>query len=216
MGAKVVFVLTHDSIGVGEDGPSHHPVEQLTAMRAIPELTVIRPADANEAVRSWQYILQHGSGTTALVLTRQNVPVIDRTKYAKARGIYKGAYVLADSGKTPELILIASGSEVHCTLEAYEVLAKEGVGVRIVNMASFELFEKQMDDYKNSVLPPEVEKRIAVEAASSLSWYKYVGLKGKVIGIDRFGVSAPSNVLFEHFGFTANNILKIARELLKS
>ncbi|QWR78180.1 transketolase [Candidatus Magnetomonas plexicatena] len=216
MGLKAIFILTHDSIGVGEDGPSHHPVEQLTTMRAIPELTVIRPADANETVRAWQYILQHGYGTTALVLTRQNVPVIDRNKYAKARGIYKGAYVLADSGKPPELILMASGSEIHCTLEAYEELVKEGAAVRIVNMASFELFEKQMDDYKSQVFPPSVEKRIAVEAASSLSWYKYVGLKGKVIGVDRFGLSAPSDVLFEHFGFTASNILKVARELLKT
>ncbi|MBF0336630.1 MAG: transketolase [Nitrospirae bacterium] len=215
MKARVLYILTHDSIGVGEDGPSHHPIEQLTALRAIPDLTVIRPADANETVTAMRYILEHPNGPVALVLTRQAVPVIDRVKYNSHEGLTKGAYILADSGAHPDLIIMASGSEVHLAIGAYEQLSKESVAVRVVSVPSFELFERQSAQYKESVLPIDVEHRIAIEAGATLCWYKYVGLRGKVIGIDRFGISAPSKQLFEYFGLTVNNVLKTASELLK-
>ncbi|KJR41861.1 transketolase [Candidatus Magnetoovum chiemensis] len=214
MRVRAVFILTHDSIGVGEDGPSHHPVEQLTCLRAIPNLTVIRPADANETVAAWEYILEHRDGPVALVLTRQSVPVIDRTKYANHSGLKKGAYILADSEKQPELILLASGSEVSLAINAYEALTSQGVSVRLVSMPSFEIFEKQSDEYKQSVLPCNIEKRISIEAGATLSWYKYTGLKGITIGLDRFGLSAPSDVLFETFGFTLDNVIEKANKLL--
>ncbi len=212
----IVYVLTHDSIGVGEDGPSHHPIPHLTNLRAIPNLTVIRPADANETVAAWEIALEHKDGPVALVLTRQSVPIIDRKTYSSHKELSKGAYILADSKKAPDLIIIATGSEVHPALEAYEQLKKKGVSVRIVNMPSFELFEKQSDEYKESVLPLSIEKRIAIEAGSTLGWHKYVGLKGKVIGIDSFTESAPAKVLFEKYGITSKNIIKTANELLKS
>ncbi len=212
----VIYVLTHDSIGVGEDGPSHHPNCQLMSLRVIPDLTVIRPADANETVAAWEVALEHKDGPVALVFTRQRVPIIDRGKYASADELKRGAYTLADSGKTPELILIATGSEVHPAIEAYEGLKNSGISVRLVNIPSFELFEKQSDEYKESVLPSHVENRIAIEAGSTLGWHKYVGLHGKVIGIDNFTASAPAKVLFENYGFTPKNIVKTAEELLKS
>ncbi|MBF0565061.1 MAG: transketolase [Nitrospirae bacterium] len=235
MKANVIYILTHDSIGVGEDGPSHHPIEQLTALRAIPNLSVIRPADANETVAALEFALEQRGGPVALVLSRQSLPVIDRIIYASHFGLKQGAYVMADSGansraysgtdstpdsgpnsgKTPEMLIIATGSEVHLAVGAYETLAAEGHAVRLISMPSFDLFEKQTDEYKESVMPACVEKRIAIEAGATLCWYKYVGLKGKVIGIDRFGLSAPSGVLFEHFGFTVDNVLKTAREMLK-
>ncbi|MBF0516418.1 MAG: transketolase [Nitrospirae bacterium] len=215
MRARVIYILTHDSIGVGEDGPSHHPIEQLTTLRLIPNLLVLRPADANETVMAWEVALEYQGGPVALVLTRQSVPVLDRNQYASHEGLRQGAYVLADSGKPPELILIASGSEVHQALGAYVQLLSEGVAVRCVSMPSFALFEKQSADYKESVLPVEVKRRLAVEAGSSLGWYKYVGLHGDVIGIDQFGISAPAKQLFEHFGFTVENVLKRARALLE-
>ncbi|MBF0344181.1 MAG: transketolase [Nitrospirae bacterium] len=215
MKARVLYILTHDSIGVGEDGPSHHPIEQLTALRAIPDLTVIRPADANETITAMQYAMENLNGPVALVLTRQTVPVTDTVKYASSENLTKGAYVLADSGANPDLILIAAGSEVHLAVVAYEQLLKDSVAVRLVSMPSFALFERQSREYKESVLPIDVEKRIAIEAGATLSWYKYVGLKGKVIGIDTFGTSAPAKQLFEHFGLTVKNVLKTAYELLK-
>jgi transketolase len=216
MKAHVIYILTHDSIGVGEDGPSHHPIEQLTTLRLIPNLLVIRPADANETVKAWEIALEYEGGPVALVLTRQSVPVLDRKVYASDEGVRQGAYVLADSGRPPELILIASGSEVHQALGAYVQLLKEGVAARCVSMPSFALFEKQPAEYKESVLPQSVHKRLAIEAGSTLGWYKYVGLHGDVIGIDAFGVSAPAKQLFEHFGFTVENVLKRARALLST
>ncbi|MBF0539775.1 MAG: transketolase [Nitrospirae bacterium] len=215
MKARVLYVLTHDSIGVGEDGPSHHPIEQLTALRAMPNLTVIRPADANETVTALQYILEDSTGPVALILTRQAVPAIDRVKYSSCDGLKRGAYILADSGAHPELILIAAGSEVHLAIDAYEQLLKASVAVRLVSMPSFDLFEQQSDQYKESVLPIDVDNRIAIEAGATLCWYKYVGLRGKVIGIDRFGISAPSKHLFEYFGLTVKDIMRKANELLK-
>lgn len=215
MHQHVIYVFTHDSIGLGEDGPTHQPVEQLTTLRAIPNFTEIRPADANETREAWRIALQHKYGPVALVLTRQKVPVIDRKRYASERGIHKGAYIIADSKSTPDIIILASGSEVHLALDACERLQRKGVNVRVVNMASFRLFEEQSVRYKKKVLPPEVRKRLAVEAGASLCWYKYVGIDGDVIGVDRFGASAPYKTVFEKYGFTVENIVKRALQLLR-
>lgn len=215
MSLRVIYVLTHDSIGLGEDGPTHQPIEHLTSLRVIPNITVIRPADANETVEAWKSALKNKTGPTALILSRQALPVIDRTVYATAEGLQKGAYVISDSEETPDIILISSGSEVHPALSAANILKAEGINVRVVNMASLEIFERQDDVYKAHVLPPWIERRLAIEAGSTVPWYKYVGLKGAVIGIDRFGASAPGKVLFEKFGFTVENIVKQARRLLK-
>jgi transketolase len=213
-GSHVIYVLTHDSIGLGEDGPTHQPIGHLTSMRAMPNLTPIRPADANETSVAWQISLEDKKGPHALILTRQKLPVIDRRKYASANGVKRGGYVLADCKGKPQIIIIASGSEVHLAIETYERLTKERKRVRIVNIASFDIFEKQSTSYKEKVLPTDVEKRLAVEAGHSLSMYKYVGLKGDVIGIDSFGESAPAKVLFEKFGFTIDNVVKRAEALL--
>ncbi len=214
MKQHVIYVFTHDSIGLGEDGPTHQPVEQLSSLRAIPDFTEIRPADANEAREAWKVGLTHKDGPVALILSRQKLPVIDRKRYAKETGLRKGGYVLADSKGKPEIILLASGSEVHLALEAYEELSQRGIKVRVVNMASFSLFDRQTERYRNSVLPPEVRKRVAVEAGSTLSWYKYVGLDGEVIGVDRFGASAPYKVIFEKYGLTVEKIIKTAERVL--
>jgi len=214
MGAHVIYVLTHDSVGLGEDGPTHQPVEHLTSLRAMPGLTVIRPADANETALAWEYAIAHREGPVALILSRQNLPVIDREKYAPARGIERGGYVLAESSGTPELILIASGAEVHLALSAHQRLSAQGAQVRVVNIASFEIFDAQTGAYRESVLPQGVEKRLAIEAGASLCWHKYVGAKGDVIGIDRFGASAPAKVIFEKLGFTAENVVTRAASLL--
>ncbi|HHL40367.1 MAG TPA: transketolase [Deltaproteobacteria bacterium] len=214
MKTHVVYVFTHDSIGLGEDGPTHQPVEHLAALRAVPGMTVIRPADAEETKEAWRTALRDVKGPVALVLTRQKVPLIDRTRYAGAEGVRRGAYVLADCAAEPELIIIATGSEVHIAIEACEALADEGVRVRLVNMASRELFERQDPAYRESVLPRNVRRRLAVEAASSFGWGEYVGLDGAAISIDRFGASAPAPTLFEKFGFTAENIKTQALRLL--
>jgi transketolase len=215
IGTHVIYVFTHDSIGLGEDGPTHQPIAHLTSLRALPHINVIRPADANETAEAWKVALKDSGRPHALVLSRQNLPVIDRKKHASAEGLAKGGYVLLDSKGTPDLILLASGAEVHLALGAAEILGKSGAKVRVVNMACFELFESQPAAYKNRVLPPAVEKRVAVEAGASLSWYKYVGLKGEVIGIDHFGASAPAKVLFEKFGFSVDNVVKQSQKLLK-
>jgi transketolase len=216
MKLHVIYVFTHDSIGLGEDGPTHQPIEHLASLRSIPNLIEIRPADANEAREAWKTALRHRGGPVALILTRQKLPVIDRKKYAPADGTDRGGYVIADTRGTPDLILLASGSEVHLALSVREELKKEGKKVRVVNMASLKLFDKQPNKYKERVLPSGCEKRLAIEAGCSLSWHKYIGLKGDVIGIDRFGASAPHDVLLEKFGFTVENILKRARKLLNS
>lgn len=215
MGTHVVHVLTHDSIGLGEDGPTHQPIGHLTGLRAMPNLTVIRPADANETTVAWKVALSENTGPHALILTRQGLPVLDREKYPPAGNLAKGGYVLSDPKGTPHLILIASGSEVHLALDSAEALRKEGIRARVVNMASFELFERQPKTYRDSVLPMKVRTRIAIEAGATLGWYKYVGLDGTVIGIDRFGASAPAKVLFEKFGFTVEHVVRTARGLLK-
>jgi len=215
METHVIYVFTHDSIGLGEDGPTHQPIGHLSSLRAMPHLYVIRPADANETAIAWKIALTDPKRPHALVLSRQNLPVLDRNKYSEASGAEKGGYVLLDSKGTPDIILLASGAEIHITLAAAEELQKTGVKIRVVNMFSFELFEQQPAAYKNRVLPSKVEKRLAVEAASSQSWYRYVGLKGEVVGIDRFGASAPAKVLFEKFGFTKDHIIAQTKKLLK-
>ncbi len=210
---SVIYVFTHDSVALGEDGPTHQPVEHLASLRAIPGLVVIRPADANETAAAWRVALTRKNGPVALVLTRQKLPVIDRSLYAQASGLQRGAYVLADSKERPDIIIIATGSEVHLALEAHLLLAGEGIHSRVVSMPSWELFEEQSSEYRQSVLPPEVPK-ISVEAGRTQGWHKYTGSFGTVMGIDHFGASAPGDVLLREFGFTSDNVVRKAKELL--
>ena len=215
MEIPVIYIFTHDSIGVGEDGPTHQPVEQLLSLRAIPGFIVLRPADANEVVEAWRFILQLKHEPAALALSRQALPTIDRSKYASAAGLAKGAYVLADAPNgRPELILMATGSEVSLCLGAYEQLSAEGRKVRVVSMPCWEIFEKQTPEYRDSVLPPEVKARISVEQASTLGWSQYVGHDGITIGMKTFGSSAPLKELQKKFGFTPEAVMEAARKLL--
>ncbi len=210
-----IFVFTHDSVFVGEDGPTHEPIEQIPSLRAIHNLSLIRPADANETAVAWRVAIEHRGGPVVLALTRQNLPIFDRAKYGSAEGLTRGAYVLADAkGKTPEIILIATGSEVELAIQSYEKLTAEGIAARVVSMPSWDIFEKQPKSYRDEVLPPNVSARLAIEAATPFGWERYVGLKGAVIGMNRYGASAPYKALAEHFGFTAANVLKRAHELL--
>lgn len=215
MDTHVIYVFTHDSIGLGEDGPTHQPVEHLTSLRAMPNLNVIRPADANETSAAWKIALEDTSRPHALILTRQNLPVIDRAVFPSADNIARGGYVLLDSVATPDIILIASGSEIALALDAAAQLKQQSVAARVVNMACTDIFDRQPDDYRTSVLPPSVSRRLAVEAGASLGWHKYTGSAGDVIGIDRFGASAPAKVLFEKFGITSAAIVERALQLLK-
>jgi transketolase len=211
----VIFVFTHDSIGVGEDGPTHQPVEHLAALRTIPGLIVIRPCDANETAVAWRVAVANRRRPVALIFTRQETPILDRERYASAEGLLRGAYVLSDApGKKPELVLIATGSEVSLILSAQKKLAEEGIASRAVSMPSWELFDAQAQEYKDEVLPPSIPARLAVEAGISQGWCKYFGDKGKMIGLDRFGVSAPGKVVFEKFGFTVDNIVAQAKKLI--
>jgi transketolase len=216
MGLPVTYVLTHDSIGVGEDGPTHQPIEHLAMLRATPNFTDLRPADANETVEAWKIALQHDDGPVGLMLTRQNLPTIDRTKYAPASGIARGAYVLGDAAgdAAPDVILIGTGSEVALVLEAHERLVAEGVRSRVVNMASWRLFEREDAAYRESVLPAACRRRLAVETGVSFGWERWVGDSGEVIGLDHYGASAPAAILFEQFGFTADNVYQRAKDLL--
>ncbi len=210
-----IFVYTHDSIGLGEDGPTHQPIEHLPALRAIPHLVVFRPADANEVSEGWRVAIERRDGPTVLVFSRQALPVFDRSTYAAASGARKGAYVLADpEGAAPELILIATGSEVSLAMAAREILQKEGRRVRVVSMPSWELFEAQSTAYRDEVLPPSVIARLAVEAASPLGWERWVGQEGEVVGLDRFGASAPNTDVYKHLDFTPDYIAQRGRELL--
>jgi transketolase len=216
MELPIIYIFTHDSIGVGEDGPTHQPIEQLIALRAVPGLIVLRPSDANEVVEAWRLIMQQRHEPTVLVLTRQNLPTIDRTKYAPASGLAKGAYVLADApGGKPEAILMATGSEVSLILAAQDKLTAAGIRTRAVSMPSFELFEHQSQEYRDSVLPPDVTARVSVEQASVVGWDKYVGLKGKAIGMRSFGASAPLKELQKKFGFEPEVVVAAVKEVLK-
>ncbi len=203
---ETVFVFTHDSLAVGEDGPTHQPVEQLASIRCIPGLTTIRPADANETSVAWKYILENRNTPVALILTRQDIPVLDRLIYAPAAEALKGGYIISDC-EDPEIVIIATGSEVHIALEAAEELKNKGKKIRVVNMFSVEIFEKQSTDYKENVLPESLKKRLVVEAGSSFGWHKYAKDSGIIISVDRFGESAPGNVVLEKFGFTSENIV---------
>ncbi|MEI6808531.1 MAG: transketolase [bacterium] len=214
MGLPVIYIFTHDSFYVGEDGPTHEPVEQLASLRCIPNVLTLRPADATETAAAWIAALQHKTGPTVLLLTRQNLPVFDRKQYPPASMLEKGAYVLWESAAgLPDLVLIGTGSEVSLAMDAAKLLAA-GKKVRVVSMPSWELFEKQPQSYKDSVLPPACSARLAVEAGSPMGWERYVGPKGRVIAMNRFGASAPCNILAEKFGFTVNNVVAIAREML--
>ncbi|MDP2853595.1 MAG: transketolase [Smithellaceae bacterium] len=214
MGLRAIFVFTHDSIGVGEDGPTHQPIEQIMNLRQVPNMTVLRPADANETIEAWRIALTNTTGPTTLVFSRQNLPVLDRQVCASATGVRQGGYILWESSPNPELILIATGSEVAMTLWAARKLAEEGAKVRVVSLPSWEIFDRQLQEYRDSVLPPQVTARLAVEAGIKLGWEHYVGLTGKIIGMETFGASAPGPVLYEKFGFTSANIVAVAKEML--
>jgi transketolase len=216
MELPVVYVFTHDSIGVGEDGPTHQPIEQVTSLRTIPGLIVLRPADANEVAEAWKVIMKLHHEPVVLVLTRQAVPTIDRGKYAPASGLSRGAYVLADaSDGKPDVLLLATGSEVVLCLAAYEQLKAEGIKARVVSMPSWELFDDQPAEYRNRVLPPQVTARVSVEQASTFGWAKYVGATGHSIGMRSFGASAPLKDLLKKFGFTPEHVVAAAREQLQ-
>ena len=214
-GCPATFIFTHDSIGLGEDGPTHQPIEQLAGLRSIPGLIDIRPADASETVQAWRIALETNE-PTALILTRQSLPAIDRTGRLAASAIEKGAYILAETGYDQRAIILASGSEVAPALEAMDILDAKGIHVRVVNVASFELFNRQSEAYQREVLPPEITARVAVEAASPFGWERFTGSSGRIIGIDRFGSSAPGGLNMEKFGFTAENIARVVEELLQS
>ncbi len=212
-----IFIFTHDSIGVGEDGPTHQPIEQLASLRAMPNLIVLRPGDANEVVEAWRIIAQLQHQPVVLVLTRQALPTLDRTKYASASGTAKGAYVLADApGGKPDVILMGTGSEVSLCVEAYEKLKTEGINARVVSMPSLEIFEQQDEAYKKSVFPPDVTARVSVEMASTFGWERYVGLKGRKIGMTRFGASAPLKDLLKFFGFTVDRVVSEAHQAISA
>jgi len=215
MELPTIYVFTHDSIGLGEDGPTHQPIEQLASLRAMPGLMFLRPADANEVVEAWKVIMQLQHEPAALVLSRQAVPTFDRSKYGPAAGVAKGAYILADAadGK-PDVILMATGTEVTLCVNAYEQLKTEGIKARVVSMPSWNLFEHQSDEYKAKVLPPDVKARVAVEQASTFGWSQYVGPAGTVIGMRRFGASAPIKDLQKKFGFTTENVVAAARKAI--
>src|SRR5579863_7381334 len=215
MEIPVVFIYTHDSIGLGEDGPTHQPIEQLATLRAVPGLTLFRPGDANEVTEAWKFIVQLKHEPAVIVLSRQPLPTFDRTKYAPAAGVAKGAYVLADaSNGKPEVILMGTGSEVSLCVAAYEQLAAAGVKARVVSMPSWDVFEKQSDEYKKQVFPPEVKARVSVEQAATLGWDRYIGPYGKTIGMHTFGASAPIKDLKKKFGFTVENMIAVARAVI--
>ena len=212
-----LHVFTHDSIGVGEDGPTHQPVEQLASLRAMPGMLVIRPADANEVVEAWRVIMQLKHEPVALALTRQALPTLDRTKYGAAAGLAKGAYILADAeGGKPQVILIGTGSEVSLCIDAYEQLKKDGIRARVVSMPSWELFEQQTKEYREQVLPSSIKARVAVEQGVTFGWAQYVGMTGAVIGMKSFGASAPFQQLQKKFGFTVENVVAAAKAQLAS
>ena len=213
MKQHVIYVLTHDSIGLGEDGPTHQPIEHLASLRAIPNLTVLRPADANETAEAWKFAVKN-KGPTVLALTRQSVPTLDRTVLGPAASLHRGAYILKDTPGTPDALILASGSEVKLALDASEILAQDTIAARVVSMPSWELFEAQALDYKNSILPENIKTRVAIEAGSPQGWHKYVGVNGTVVGLDHFGASAPMKDLYSHFDITADSVVQAVRRQL--
>jgi len=215
MRLRVIFVFTHDSIGVGEDGPTHQPVEHVFGLRSVPGLTVIRPADAAETVEAWRTAMANKEGPTVLVLTRQNVPAIDRSHGSPAAELARGAYVVRDADRTPDAILLATGSEVSIAMESADQLASRGIAVRVVSMPSWRLFETQTRQYRESVLPPKVRRRVSIEAGITLGWERYVGIDGRAIGIDTFGHSAPGPELYRRFDLTADRVTREVVDLMK-
>lgn len=214
MKQHVIYVLTHDSIGLGEDGPTHQPVEHLASLRAMPNLTVLRPADANETAEAWKFAVTNNRGPTLLALTRQSVPTLDRSIFAPADLLHRGGYTLKDTDTPPDVLLLASGSEIQLILAAAEILAEQGMAARVVSMPSWELFDAQPEEYRKTVLPETVTTRIAIEAGATQGWHKYVGSGGRVIGLDHFGASAPIDELYTNFGITVESVVIAARELL--
>jgi transketolase len=215
MGIRVIYVFSHDSVGLGEDGPTHQPIEQLMGLRTVPGLVTIRPADATETVEAWEIALERRHGPTALVLSRQKLAVLDRTALAPERGVARGGYILWQTDKYPEVIIIGTGSEVHIALEAARLLEEKGVGVRLVSMPSWELFEAQPEAYRSQVLPPELRRRVSIEAGVTLGWERYVGSQGIAIGVSRFGASAPGKTVYEKFGLTAQHVVDAALALVR-
>jgi transketolase len=214
---NAIYILTHDSIGLGEDGPTHQPIAHLASFRAMPNMTVLRPADATETAVAWEIALTRRKGPVCLVLTRQKLPVIDRSRFAPAQDAAKGGYIVADAvdGK-PEVILMATGSEVSVILAAFEKLSAEGIKARVVSLVSWEIFEEQSEHYHEQVLPRSIWARISVEAASKFGWERYVGERGIMIGMDTFGASAPGDVNMQNYGFTPENVVAKAKELIRS
>jgi transketolase len=209
-----IFVFTHDSIGIGEDGPTHQPVEQIAALRAMPNLLVIRPADANETAEAWKFALEYRDGPVALLFTRQGLPVLDRNRFPSAANLNRGAYVLVGAER-PDVLLLASGSEVCIALAAAEKLRTESITAQVVSMPCWELFEKQSKEYQNKVLPPDVKARVGIEAGVELGWHKWLGDKGVFIGMSTFGASAPGKVCFEKFGITVDKIVEVAKKVVR-
>ncbi|WP_226064183.1 transketolase [Kaistella polysaccharea] len=214
MKIRPIMVYTHDSIGLGEDGTTHQPIEQLIGLRTVPNMTVIRPADANETAQAWRVAIEHKDGPVCIVLTRQGIPIIDQKKYASAKNLEKGAYILSDSEGEPDVILIATGSEVHLIMQAQDELKKENINARVVSMPCWNLFDQQSTEYREKVFPKKIRKRLAIEAGSPVGWLKYITDDGDVIGIEKFGESAPAEQIFEEYGFTVENVVKSARNLL--
>ena len=215
MGLRVVYVFTHDSIGLGEDGPTHQAVEQLLGLRSVPNMTVLRPAEATETAVAWRAALEHRTGPTVLVFTRQGLPVLDRSIYGSADGVLRGAYILWESSTTPEVILIGTGSEVQIALDACKALAEKGIAARVVSMPSWELFDAQSKEYRDTVLPPSVAARVSVEAGRTLGWERYVGTEGVSIGVDTFGASAPYQRIYQEYGLTAERVAEAAESLVR-
>lgn len=215
MGLRVIFIYTHDSIGLGEDGPTHQPIEQLAGLRSVPNLVTLRPADATETAQAWQIALERKNGPTALIFSRQNLPVLDRQKLAPAGGVRRGGYTLWQKDENPQVILIATGSEVHFALKAGEMLAAEGFSARVVSLTSWGLFSNQPEEYRNSVLPPEITARVVMEAGSPMGWEKYAGSSGIIIGLPHFGASAPGETIYDKFGITAQHMADAAMRLLR-
>jgi transketolase len=211
---RPILVFTHDSIGLGEDGPTHQPIEHLSALRAIPGATVIRPADINETSFAWQFAIEHKGGPVALILTRQGLQVLNQEKYPAAKNLLKGAYILKDTD-SPEIILMATGSEVGVTLKAAEKLESNNTKVRVVSFPSWEIFEQQSSEYKETVLPSKIKARVSVEAGIKLGWEKYLGDSGEAVSIEKFGASAPGEINMEKYGFTVDNISKTAEKVLE-
>jgi transketolase len=215
MELPVIYVMTHDSVGLGEDGPTHQPIEHLASLRAMPNLCVIRPADANETAYAWRAAMLRNSGPSMLVLSRQNLPILDQNKYGGAEGVLKGAYILSkENGASPEIILISSGSEIHLILAAQQQLQQQRIAARVVSMPSWELFREQPVDYQQQVLPHHIKARLAVEAGSPMGWKEWVGDGGEVLAITKFGASAPYEEIYEKYGLSVNNIITRAKKII--